>query len=113
VRRYLIRKLITYVLAFFVGVSIDWGIPHLIPGDPIQGLLSRFSQLDPASYAALYKTFAQSFGLNVSLWQQYLNFWKGLLTGNMGISISDDPNTVTSLVFGAMPYTLALLVPTT
>ncbi len=41
-RRYLIRKLITYVLAFFVGVSIDWGIPHLIPGDPIQGLLSRF-----------------------------------------------------------------------
>ena len=43
--------------------------------------------------------------------QQYLDFWKGLLTGNMGISISDDPNTVTSLVFGAMPYTLALLVP--
>jgi len=35
VRRYLTRKLITYVLAFFVGVSVDWGIPHLMPGDPI------------------------------------------------------------------------------
>jgi peptide/nickel transport system permease protein len=110
VQRYLIRKLITYVLAFFVGVTIDWGIPHLMPGDPIQGLLSRFS-LDSSSYAALYKDFAQSFGLNVPLWQQYLDFWKGVLTGNMGISIWLAPAKVTSLVFGAMPYTLALLVP--
>jgi peptide/nickel transport system permease protein len=110
VRRYLIRKLITYVLAFFVGVTIDWGIPRLLPGDPIQGLLSRFT-LDSSSYAALYKTFAQSFGLNVPLWQQYLDFWKGVLTGNMGISIWLPPAKVTSLVFGAMPYTLALLVP--
>jgi peptide/nickel transport system permease protein len=110
VRRYLIRKLITYVLAFFVGVSIDWAIPHLTPGDPIQGLLSKFD-LDSASYAALYKSFAQSFGLNVPLWQQYLDFWKGVLTGNMGISISDAPAKVTTLVFGALPYTLGLLVP--
>jgi peptide/nickel transport system permease protein len=110
VRRYLIRKLITYLLAFFVGVTIDWGIPRLMPGDPIQGLLSRFT-LDSSSYAALYKTFAQAFGLNVPLWQQYLDFWKGVLTGNMGISIWLPPASVTSLVFGAMPYTLALLVP--
>jgi peptide/nickel transport system permease protein len=110
VRRYLTRKIITYVLAFFVGVTIDWGIPHLMPGDPIQGLLSKFD-LDSASYAALYKSFAQSFGLNVPLWQQYLDFWKGVLTGNMGISVYDAPARVTTLVFGALPYTLALLVP--
>jgi peptide/nickel transport system permease protein len=110
VRRYLTRKLITYVLAFFVGVTIDWLIPHLMPGDPIQSMLSNF-QLDSASYAALYKQFAQSFGLNVPLWQQYLDFWRGVLTGNMGISLWDPPNSVTYLVFSALPYTLALLVP--
>ena len=109
-RRYLTRKIITYLLAFFVGMTIDWGIPHLMPGDPIQGLLSKF-QLDSASYAALYKSFAQSFGLNVPLWQQYLDFWKGVLTGNMGISIYAPPDKVTTLIFGALPYTLALLVP--
>jgi peptide/nickel transport system permease protein len=110
VRRYLTRKLITYVLAFFVGVTIDWGIPHLMPGDPIQNMLSRFT-LDPASYAALYKSFAQAFGLNVPLWQQYLDFWKGVLTGDMGISVWDAPAKVTTLVFGALPYTLGLLIP--
>jgi peptide/nickel transport system permease protein len=101
------------VLAFFVGVTIDWGIPHLMPGDPIQGLLSRFNLGDTASYQALYADFAKSFGLNVPLWEQYLDFWKGVLTGNMGISVSVTGASVTSLVFGAMPYTLALLVPAT
>jgi len=110
VRRYLTRKIITYVLAFFVGVTIDWGIPHLMPGDPIQNLLSRFNT-NQASYAALYKDFAQAFGLNVPLWQQYLDFWRGVLGGNMGISIWDPPAKVTTLVLGALPYTLALLVP--
>ena len=109
-QRFLARKLITYLLAFFVGVTIDWGIPHLMPGDPIQNLLSKFN-LQPASYAALYKTFAQAFGTNLPLWQQYLNYWKGMLTGDMGISIYDPPAKVTTLVFQALPYTLALLVP--
>ena len=109
-RRYLTRKLITYLLAFFIGVTADWGIPHLMPGDPIQSLLAKFT-LQPASYQALYKSFAQSFGLNVPLWQQYLDFWKGLFTGNLGESIYDPGNTVTTLVFGALPYTLALLIP--
>ena len=111
-QRYLFRKLITYMLAFFVGVTIDWGIPHLMPGDPIQNLLSRFS-LTSSSYAALYHDFAQSFGLNVPLWQQYLDFWKGVLTGNMGISVWAAPAKVTTLVFNSMPYTLALLIPAT
>lgn len=110
--RYLSRKLITYVLAFIVGVTLDWLIPRLAPGDPIQTLLSKF-QLQPASYAALYKTFAQAFGTNLPLWQQYLNFWKGLLTGDMGISIWNPPARVTTLIFNALPYTLALIVPAT
>jgi peptide/nickel transport system permease protein len=110
VRRFLIRKLITYVLAFFVGMTVDWGIPHLMPGDPIQGLLARFA-LQPSSYAAQYAQWSQAFGLNVPLWHQYLDFWKGVLTGNMGISIWLPPAKVTSLVFAAMPYTLALLIP--
>ena len=110
-RRYLTRKIITYMLAFFVGVSIDWGIPHLMPGDPIQNLLSRFAGLNSASYAALYKQFSQAFGLNVPMWQQYLDYWKGVFTGNWGISIWATGAKVTTVVFQAMPYTLALLVP--
>jgi peptide/nickel transport system permease protein len=110
VRRYLLRKLITYVLTFFVGATIDWGIPHLMPGNPVELYLSKFD-LEPGNYKALYQTMAQAFGTNLPLWDQYLHFWDGLIHGNLGVSIYDFPARVTTLIFGALPYTLALLVP--
>ena len=109
-RRYFARKLLTYVLTFFVGATIDWGIPHLMPGDPVQLYLSKF-QLEPSGYAPLYKTMSQAFGTNLPLWDQYWHFWAGLVHGNLGVSIYDFPARVTTLVLGAAPYTLALLVP--
>jgi peptide/nickel transport system permease protein len=110
VRRYFTSKILTYVLAFFVGATIDWGIPHLMPGNPIQQYLSNVS-LEPGGYAALYKTMAQAYGTNLPLWSQYLHFWTGLVHGNLGLSIYDWPARVTTLIGQALPYTLALLVP--
>src|SRR6516164_3085941 len=78
------------MLAFFVGVTIDWGIPRLMPGDPIQSMLSKFS-LQSASYTAQYNAFAKVFGTNLPLWQQYLNYWKGMFTGNLGLSVWAPP----------------------
>ncbi len=109
-RRYFTRKVITYLLTFFVGATVDWAIPHLMPGDPVQLYLSKFS-LQPSGYAPLYKTMAQAFGTNLPLWDQYLHFWQGLVRGDFGVSIYDFPARVTTLVMGAVPYTLALLVP--
>jgi peptide/nickel transport system permease protein len=111
VRRYLTRKIITYVVAFFIGVTVDWALPHFMPGDPIQGMLAKYNVSNTAGYQALYAQFQASYGLNVSLWQQYLNFWHGVLAGDFGQSIFAQGATVSSLVFSAMPYTLALLVP--
>jgi peptide/nickel transport system permease protein len=110
VRRYFTRKLITYVLAFFAGVTIDWAIPHLMPGNPVQLYLSKFS-LEPSGYASLYQTMAQAFGTNLPLWDQYWHFWVGLVHGSLGVSIYDFPSPVTTLILDAIPYTLALLVP--
>jgi peptide/nickel transport system permease protein len=106
----LTRKLITYVIAFIIGVSVDWGIPHLIPGDPVQAYLSQFS-LQPQGYAALYKVVSESFGTNQPAWEQYLHYWESILTWNMGVSIGNFPAKVTTLIGQALPYTLALLVP--
>ncbi|HEX6932637.1 MAG TPA: ABC transporter permease [Streptosporangiaceae bacterium] len=109
-RRYFARKSLTYLLTFFVGATIDWGIPHLMPGDPVQIYLAKF-QLQPSGYGALYKTMSQAFGTNLPLWDQYLHFWSGLFRGDLGVSIYDFPGRVTTLVWAAVPYTLALLVP--
>jgi peptide/nickel transport system permease protein len=110
VRRFLLRKVWFYLLTFVVAVSIDWAIPRFMPGDPIQGLISRM-QAQPESEAALTGFYTKAFGLDVPLWKQYLNFWNGLLHGDLGISVWQFPTPVTTLIAHAVPYTLALMVP--
>ena len=50
-RRYLVRKLIIYILTFFVAATIDWILPRLVSGNPISILLSKMS-LEPGTYNA-------------------------------------------------------------
>jgi peptide/nickel transport system permease protein len=110
VRQYFARKLVTYVLTFIVAVTVDWMIPRFMPGNPVQGMLGRMS-LSPGSADAMMGYFLAAFGLNHPLWQQYLNFWGALFHGDLGISVWLFPRSVTSIILGAVPYTLALLIP--
>ncbi len=55
--------------------------------------------------------FTESFGLDEPLWRQYLNFWVGLAHGDLGPSIAYVGSSVSDLIWAAVPYTLALLVP--
>jgi peptide/nickel transport system permease protein len=108
--RYLARKALIYLVTFFVAVSIDWAIPRFMPGDPIERLLSRM-QAQPGSAEVLSDYYTKAFGFDVPLWEQYLNFWAALLHGDLGLSIANFPTPVSELIMGALPYTLALLVP--
>jgi peptide/nickel transport system permease protein len=110
VLRYLARKIVVYVLTFFVAVTIDWAIPRFMPGDPVEGLLARM-HAQPSAEEALSGYYTQAFGFDVPIWKQYLNFWAALLHGDLGRSIQNFPTTVSELILGALPYTLALLVP--
>lgn len=108
--RYLSRKVLIYLVTFVVAVTVDWAIPRFMPGDPIEGLLSRM-QAQPAAEEALSGYYSKAFGFDVPLWEQYLNFWAALLHGDLGRSIQNFPTSVTELIMGALPYTIALLVP--
>jgi peptide/nickel transport system permease protein len=110
VRRYLLRKIFIYLVTFVVAVSIDWAIPRFMPGDPVERLLSRM-QTQPGSEEALTGYYSQAFGFDVPIWQQYLNFWKALFSGDLGLSVANFPTPVSELIMGALPYTLALLIP--
>jgi peptide/nickel transport system permease protein len=108
--RYLARKVLIYLLTFWVAVTIDWAIPRFMPGDPVERLLSRM-QAQPSSEHALSGYYTKAFGLDVPVWKQYLNFWVALFHGDLGVSIANFPTSVWELIWGALPYTLALLVP--
>ena len=109
-RRYFGRKLLIYGLTFFVAVTIDWMIPRFMPGDPIANMLARAS-VNTTNAPEMYEYFSHIFGLDLPVWQQYINFWNALLHGDLGISTYLFPTPVTQVLMRAVPYDAFLLVP--
>ena len=110
ITRYLLRKTLIYILTFFFAVTLDWAIPRLMPGNPISIMVSRFATLPQAS-KYMYSYFMQAFGLDKPLWVQYVNFWKAVLHGDLGVSIYMYPKPVADIIKSALPYDIALLLP--
>jgi peptide/nickel transport system permease protein len=109
-RRYFGRKILVYVLTFFLAVTIDWAIPRFMPGNPIQVMLARSGARAEAA-EAMYTYYTKAFGLDLPVWQQYLNFWNALFHGDLGTSILVFPQPVAKVIKEAVPYDIALLLP--
>jgi peptide/nickel transport system permease protein len=112
VKRYFGRKILIYLLTFFLAVTIDWMIPRFMPGDPVRNMLTRVSVSNSASaMQAMYNYYSHLFGLDLPLWHQYLNFWSSLFHGSLGISTYLFPTPVTKVLMRAVPYDIFLLIP--
>ena len=112
-RRYFLRKLIVYCLTFVLAVTIDWAIPHLMPGNPVLTLMGRIQIQDPKVAQQMYGHYMRAFNLDLPLWKQYGYFWVSLFHGDLGTSIVQFPASVSAIIVHAVPYTLGLLVPAT
>src|SRR5690606_41039956 len=108
--RYLTRKIVIYLITFFFAVTLNWAVPWFAPGDPISMLLSRFSFLE-GGREILESFFVKTFGLDQPLLQQYFGFWRSLFRGDLGISISQYPKPVLSIIRDAIIYDIIILVP--
>jgi peptide/nickel transport system permease protein len=111
VLRYFSRKLLIYGFTFVVAVTVDWAIPHLMPGNPVLTLVNRLQVQDPRVANQVYHHYMRAFNLDLPLWKQYWYFWVSLFHGDLGTSILQFPTPVMSIITHAIPYTLALLIP--
>ena len=84
--KYLSKKIIVYLVTFIIAVTINFIIPRMMPGDPIQILLSRFSGME-GGREIIEKQLTLLFNLDAPLIVQYFSFWKSIFTGDLGISI--------------------------
>jgi peptide/nickel transport system permease protein len=117
IRRYLIPRLIQYVLVIFIGITAVFIIPRLLPNDPvlrtISELRARGSTLEPGSMDKIIAEMTEMYGLSGSMWDQYLAFWGRLFRGDLGVSFFQFPTPVNELIATALPWTVALLLTTT
>jgi peptide/nickel transport system permease protein len=117
IKRYLIPRLIQYVLVILLGITAVFIIPRLLPNDPVQNtiaaLRSRGATLDPATMDELITSLTEMYGLEGSALQQYGAFWRRLIQGDFGVSFFQFPTKVNKLIAMALPWTLCLLLTTT
>lgn len=82
-------------------VSLVFLLIHLVPGDPILQMLGE------GAAATDIQAARHAYGLDVPLPRQYLNYWKGVLNGDLGSSVRMG-QTVSKLIAQRYPYTLEL-----
>jgi peptide/nickel transport system permease protein len=108
--RYFKKKSTIYLITLFVAITINWLIPRLMPGDPISILMSRLGGLE-SGRDHLESFFRKSFGLDQAWYVQYFNYWKSILSGDLGVSIYLYPKRVMDVISSAAIYDLLLMIP--
>ncbi|HVV23767.1 MAG TPA: ABC transporter permease [Pseudonocardiaceae bacterium] len=105
--RVVLRKLGFYLLTAWVAISLNFVIPRIMPGDPVDNLILQFhGKLTPSAIKALRVLFGQP---DTSWWSQYLSYWHSVFTGNFGISYAYYPSTVSDVLGQSMYWTLILI----
>ena len=106
--RFLIRRVIFYLVTAWAAVTINFIIPRLMPGDPVAALLARSQgRIDSTAEDAIRILFGLD--KDVSIWQQYIDYWGLLFRGDLGISFMNFPTPVTQVIGQSLPWTVGLV----
>jgi peptide/nickel transport system permease protein len=104
----ILRKLGFYIVTAFAAITLDFLIPHAMPGNPVAAALSSMQgNVTKATIRSLELQFGV--GSHDSLLTQYFHFWARLLHGDLGISTRNYPAHVTTVIASALPWTLGLV----
>jgi peptide/nickel transport system permease protein len=102
------RRLFFYLVTAAIAISLDFFVPRLIPGNPVDAILAKMQGVTPSK--ATIHALDLEFGVDTkaSLWAQYTHYWNNVLHGNLGTSIPySEP--VSAAIRAALPYTLGLV----
>jgi peptide/nickel transport system permease protein len=107
--RHLFRRILFYLVAVWISVTLNFFIPRLAPGNPAEALLVRLERLGPVSPSAA-KAIEAAFGVNTtaSIWTQYFQYLNNLLHGNLGISYIQYPIPVADVIGQNIMWTIML-----
>jgi peptide/nickel transport system permease protein len=107
---YLLRKLGFYVVAFWAAVTVNFVIPRLMPGNPVDALLTKLGQQGPVTPATRHAIEALlGTDTHQSIVSQYGDYLHSLVTGQLGVSVVYFPAPVSSIIGQTLPWTIGLI----
>lgn len=113
---FVLKRFGQFLLVVFLGVTITFFVTHLTPIDPVEesiGAITQMGQSDPNAIELMRQSLRELYGMEGSIWQQYLHFWLRLATGDLGPSLSAFPTPVTTIILRSLPWTIGLMTVST
>ncbi len=111
--RFLLRRLGFFVLTLWAAMTINFLIPHMMPGSPAQVLKAKLNHSGRIASPEQLNALLASFGFDphAGLFSQYITYLKDMVTFNWGVSIGGSSlgASVTSMIRQALPWTLGLV----
>jgi peptide/nickel transport system permease protein len=110
--RFLVRRLGFLLVALWAALTVNFFIPRLMPGNPALAMMAKFrGHVNPAALHALEVAFGVS--THVNLLTAYGEYLGNTLQGHLGISLTDFPLPVSTVILRALPWSLGLIGVTT
>jgi peptide/nickel transport system permease protein len=110
--RFLLQRVAFYLFTAWAAITLNFFIPRMVPGDPVQSLISRNQGRISADAIQSLRVL---FGLdeNENVWEQYLDYWRQLIHGDLGLSFTFFPAPVSTVIGDSLPWTVGLVGITT
>ena len=112
-RKYFLNKLGWFVITFVFAFILNFTLPRLMPGDPVAAIVSRLAQgmTNATGVQQIYQQYADLFGTNKPMIEQFFIYVKNVFHGDFGFSFSQYPRTVADVLKSAIWWTVCLQFP--
>jgi peptide/nickel transport system permease protein len=106
--QFVVRRLAFYVVAAWFAVTLNFLIPRAIPGNELDTLVAKAGpSMPPAGIEALKSRLG--IGNQGSLLHQYFGYLGNLAHGNLGLSVAQYPEKVSTILGDTLPWTIGLV----
>ena len=112
--KYLLRKVAWYAVALLVAVFLNFLLPRLVPGNPVDAIIAQLGRgggVEGEQMQTIYQHYMAEFGLDEPMWKQFLIYVGNILHGDLGTSFSQYPAEVAPLISQAIPWSIAIQLP--
>lgn len=110
--KYLRKRLLWYLATFFVALALNFLLPRLIPGNPVDIILQDLMTgiTDTSRAAAIKNQYIEQLGLNKSVVEQFFVYMGRLFKGDLGKSFSLSL-PVAQVLMNKIPWSVAIMLP--
>jgi len=111
--KYFSGKLVWFLITLVAAFVLNFILPRLMPGDPVAIITQRTVQgmASQSGIQKVYEHYAEVFGTNRPISEQFIIYVRNILQGNFGRSFSQYPRPVADIIKSSIWWTIALQFP--